>query len=196
MTPAERSLAVCVFCSSSDRAPEPFKDAARALGEAIGRRGHRLIFGGTAVGLMRICADAVRESGGTVCGIIPRFMVEKGIGYEEADEMVVVEDMRTRKAEMERRADAFLALPGGIGTLEETLEILTLAQLRIHSKPIGLLNVDGFYTPLLDFLRGMIEQNLAKPSLATTWLEESNPVRMLDLLETHRPTDPGSKWFG
>jgi uncharacterized protein (TIGR00730 family) len=130
------TLSVCVFCASAGGLPEEYRQAARELGRELAVRGHRLVYGGGNVGLMGEVARSVHEHGGTVVGVIPQGLVDRELAYDPADELLVTGTLRERKAEMDARADAFVALPGGFGTLEELLEVLTLRQLRLHDRPI------------------------------------------------------------
>jgi cytokinin riboside 5'-monophosphate phosphoribohydrolase len=155
------TLSICVFCASASGLPEVYIDAARQLGTEMARRGHRLVYGGGNVGLMREVAHSVHAGGGEVFGAIPRSLVERELAYGPADELVVTETLRERKAEMDAHADAFVALPGGFGTMEELLEVLTLRQLRLHDRPIVLVNANGFWDPFLAMVRGMISQGFA-----------------------------------
>ena len=144
---------VCVYCGSSPLISDVYVDAADRLGRALARRGHGLVYGGGAVGLMGVVARAVHGAGGHVYGVIPEALrVREGIAYEIADELVVTETMGERKRLMFTRADAFVVLPGGIGTLEEFFEVLTLRALGYHDKPIALVSTTGFYTDLVAFL--------------------------------------------
>jgi uncharacterized protein (TIGR00730 family) len=154
---------VTVYCSSSRDLPSAYYDAGRELGTAIARNDWRLIYGGNRIGLMGVVADAVRDAGGKVTGVSPRMMVDEGIGDEACDEMIVTETMRERKALLEERGDAFIALPGGLGTFEEFFEILVGRLLKYHDKPIVLLNVAGYYDPLLAMIEHGIEQRFIKP---------------------------------
>jgi cytokinin riboside 5'-monophosphate phosphoribohydrolase len=158
---SSRALSICVFCASASGLPEVYLEAARRLGTEIARRGHRLVYGGGNVGLMREVARSVHASGGVVFGAIPRSLVERELAYGPADELVVTETLRERKAEMDAHADAFVALPGGFGTMEELLEVLTLRQLRLHDRPIVLVNTAGFWDPFLTMVRAMISQGFA-----------------------------------
>ena len=140
---------LCVYCSSSDRLAPKYYTAAEELGRAIVARGWGLVYGGGKTGLMGAVARGVKENGGRVVGVIPEFMKSRELAYEDADEMITVVTMRERKLLMEARADAFVTLPGGYGTLEEIMEILTLRQLDIVKKPCVFLNQDGFYDDLV-----------------------------------------------
>jgi uncharacterized protein (TIGR00730 family) len=154
-------LSICVFCASASGLAEVYLDAARRLGAEMGRRGHRLVYGGGNVGLMAEVAHSVHAAGGEVFGAIPRSLVERELVYGPADELVVTATLRERKAEMDTRSDGFIALPGGFGTLEELLEVLTLRQLRLHDRPIVLVNVSGYWDPFLAMVHGMIAQGFA-----------------------------------
>lgn len=143
---------LCVFCGSSKGGPAIYAETARRFGEALAARGWGLVYGGGHVGLMGILADAVLQAGGSVIGVIPRSMVERELAHRQLTELHVVETMHQRKALMAERAAAFAALPGGVGTADEFFEIVTWRQLRLHAKPIGLLNVAGFFDPLLAWL--------------------------------------------
>lgn len=154
---------VTVYCSSSRDLPSAYYDAGRELGAAIARNNWRLVYGGNRIGLMGVVAEAVGNAGGKVTGISPRMMVDEGIGDEACDEMIVTETMRERKALLEERGDAFIALPGGLGTFEEFFEILVGRLLKYHDKPIVLLNVAGYYEPLLAMIEHGIEHQFIKP---------------------------------
>jgi uncharacterized protein (TIGR00730 family) len=143
---------ICVFCGSSRGADPAFVDAARELGTLFAREGIGLVYGGGSVGLMGELADAVLASGGEVTGVIPHALWAREIGHRGLTDLRIVDTMHERKAMMADLSDAFIALPGGLGTLEEIFEIWTWAQLGLHAKPLGFLDVNGFYTPLMDFL--------------------------------------------
>src|SRR6188472_1380277 len=155
---------LCVYCSSSDRIDQKYFAAANALGAEMVTRGWGLVYGGGKTGLMGAVARAVKVGGGRVVGVIPEFMKARELAYDEADELVTVVTMRDRKLLMETRADAFVALPGGWGTLEEILEILTLRQLDVVKKPCVIFNQDGFYDPLLALFDTMLREKFFKPS--------------------------------
>jgi uncharacterized protein (TIGR00730 family) len=155
--------AVCVYCGSSDGSAPVFVETARTFGRLLAEHGIRLIYGGGSMGLMGTVARAVADADGRVTGIIPRFLVEREFAFEGAEEMIVTDDMHERKRLMFERADAFVALPGGIGTLEELVEQLTWAQLGRHRKPILMANVDGFWDPLLALLDHMRANGFIRP---------------------------------
>lgn len=155
---------LCVYCSSSDRLDPKYYAFATELGRELAARGWGLVYGGGKTGLMGTLARAVKAGGGRVVGVIPEFMKARELAFDEADELVTVITMRERKLLMETRADAFVALPGGFGTLEEIMEILTLRQLNVVKKPCVFLNQDGFYDDLLRFFDKMLAEKFFKPS--------------------------------
>src|SRR5687768_5839700 len=155
---------LCVYCASSDRLDSKYYAAAAELGREMVMRGWGLVYGGGKTGIMGAIARAVKQNGGRVVGVIPEFMKVRELAYDEADELLTVITMRERKLMMETRADAFVALPGGWGTLEEILEILTLRQLDVVKKPCVLFNQDGFYDPLLQLFERMLAENFFKRS--------------------------------
>jgi hypothetical protein len=156
---------ICVYCSSSDDIADAYPPIARALGQGIARRGHEVLYGGGAVGLMGVMAEAAHEAGGTVTGVIPSKLQDReGIAYD-ADELIVTDTMRERKRIMYQNADAFAVLPGGYGTVEEFMEVLTLKQLGYHDRPIAMLNVDGFFDTLLSFFEELREGQFARAAV-------------------------------
>ncbi len=181
---ATAALSICVFCASASELPEVYREVARRLGREIAGRGHRLVYGGGDVGLMGEVARAVHASGGEVFGAIPRSLVERELAYGPADELVVTETLRERKAEMDARADAFVALPGGFGTLEELLEVLTLRQLRLHDRPIVLVNAAGYWDPFLTMVRAMIAQGFAPAGEGHLFEVATTPEDAVALVES------------
>ena len=154
---------ICVFCGAAAGQDTAYANAAADFGRLLAGEGIELVWGGGNVGLMGVVADAVLSAGGRAYGVIPAFMSERELAHPQATELVVVDSMHARKAAMADRADAFVALPGGFGTLDELFEIITWAQLHIHHKPIGLLNVKGFYNPLMTMVRHMSETGFVRP---------------------------------
>lgn len=152
---------ICVFCSSSDGIDAKYFEIARKLGSYLGAHGFTLVYGGGSIGLMGELARAVHQNGGRVIGVIPHWMRVKGISYEEADELLISEGLRDRKQLMEERAEGFVALPGGIGTLDELCETLALRLLHVHEKPLWILNAFGFYDPLLMLFEEFYRQGFA-----------------------------------
>jgi hypothetical protein len=154
---------VTVFLSSARNVDRIYFDAARALGNAIAREGWTLVYGGNYVGCMAAVADGAREMGGTVVGITPQLFVDRNLADTLCDELIVADSMRQRKHLLEQRGDAFVALPGGLGTFEEFFEIVVGGQLAYHHKPVVLLNVNGFYTPLLQLIDNGVAQGFIRP---------------------------------
>ncbi|MBK9991461.1 MAG: TIGR00730 family Rossman fold protein [Verrucomicrobia bacterium] len=185
---------LCVYCASSDRLDPKYTEAATAIGCEMVRRGWSLVYGGGKVGLMGAVAKAVKTSGGRVIGVIPEFMKAKELAYDEADEMHSVVTMRERKLMMETHADAFVALPGGWGTLEEIMEILTLRQLDVLRKPVVIFNQDGFYDELLKFFDRMIAEHFNKPSNLQLFTVAKTVNEIFDQIEKGAVTAE-TKWF-
>lgn len=186
---------ICVYSSSSDMVDPVFFTLAQHLGAEIARRGHTLVYGGTNVGLMGACARTARDNGGRVVGVIPGFIAERGLAYDSAHEMIVTGDMRQRKAIMEERSDAFIALPGGFGTLEEMFEVITLKQLQRHSKAIVFLNGERYYEPLAAALEHMYHAQFAKQAYRQVYTFAADVASALDYVESYRPAPLPSKWF-
>lgn len=160
---------LCVYCASSTKLDPKYYAAAEQVGHGLAAAGWGLIYGGGNAGLMGSVARAVKADGGRVVGVIPDFMIERELAYREADELVVVETMRERKRIMAARANAFLALPGGIGTLEELSEVLTERYLNLMQKPVVIFNQDGFYDDLLRFFERMVHENFKKQSMGSLY---------------------------
>jgi uncharacterized protein (TIGR00730 family) len=186
-----RSL--CVFCGSVRGHSLEYAEAARAFGTALADSGIELVWGGGHVGLMGVLADAVLAGGGRVHGVIPSFMAERELAHPGASELYVVDSMHARKAKMAELSDGFAALPGGFGTLEEFFEVLTWAQLHLQQKPIGLLNVAGFFEPLLALLRHMVSEGFVAASNLSLIEVESSPLALLEKLCAYRA--PEGDWL-
>jgi uncharacterized protein (TIGR00730 family) len=178
---------VCVFCGSNVGARPIYVEAAREVGRAIAERGLSIVYGGAAVGLMGAVADSALEAGGRVIGIIPAALVEREIGHPGLTEMHQVASMHERKAKMADGSDAFLALPGGAGTLEEVFETWTWAQLGHHRKPVGILNVDGFFDSLLEFLDHQCRERFMRPEHRDMLIVEDSVQRLLDRFSRYSP---------
>jgi uncharacterized protein (TIGR00730 family) len=185
---------ICVFCSSSDALDAVYFDAAAALGAEIARRGCTLVYGGGKWGLMGAIARAAHAAEGRVVGVIPESLMPQA--YADADELVRTPDMRARKAAMEARADAFIGLPGGFGTLEELLEIMTLKQLGFHTKPIVLLNVAGFYDGLLAVFEQMYRHRFANSAFSQLYHVTPGASDALAYIEAYEPVDLPDKVIG
>ena len=186
---------LCVYCSSSSAIAPEYAETARELGVEMVARGWDLVYGGTTAGLMGVIADTVMGAGGRAVGVIPRHISQRGISHQSLNELIVTADMRERKAGMDQRADAFLALPGGFGTLEEVFEVLTLKQLQMHTRPIVFLDTRKFYAPLRVFLDHMIAGRFAKPESAALYHFAESPRAALDYLEDYSPALAGVKWL-
>jgi len=188
-------MKICVFCSSSDAVGPEYFAAAAAMGSLIGSGGHTLVFGGGRVGMMGAVARAVHAAGGRVVGIIPRFMDRTGVTYEKCDDLVVTEDMRDRKARMMSSSNAFVALPGGFGTLEELSELITLLQFRLLTGPLALVNTLGFYDGLAGIFERFYREKFAKPENGSVLALVEDPEAAMRYIDTFTPPKLVSKWF-
>jgi uncharacterized protein (TIGR00730 family) len=175
---------LCVFCGSSFGANPAYTETAAALGTLLASRGIGLVYGGGNVGLMGVIADAALAAGGEVIGVIPKSLADREIAHTGCTELRVVDSMHTRKAMMADLSDAFVAMPGGVGTFEEFFEAITWTQLGLHRKPCGLLNVAGFYTPLALFIDQAVSDGFIKPVHRAAIVVDDDPVRLLDTLST------------
>ena len=184
-----------MFCSSAEGLAEVYRSAARDLGRELATRGHRLVYGGGNVGLMGELARSVHSHGGTMVGVIPQGLVDRELAYDPADELLVTGTLRERKAEMDARADAFVALPGGFGTLEELLEVLTLRQLRLHDRPIVLVNVAGYWDPFLAMVADMVGQGFAPLGEGALFQVAKTAAEAVDLAEAG-PQPIGGRFDG
>ncbi|GMJ05642.1 LONELY GUY 5 [Hibiscus trionum] len=182
---------VCVFCGSSSGKRICYRDAAVELAQELVARKLDLVYGGGSSGLMGLVSQAVHHGGGNVLGIIPRTLMNKEICGETVGEVRAVADMHQRKAEMASHSDCFIALPGGYGTLEELLEVITWAQLGIHDKPVGLLNVDGYYNYFLTFIDKAVEDGFIKPSQRHIFVSAPNAKELVQKLEEYVPVHDG-----
>ncbi len=186
---------VCVFAGSSPGARPEYATAARALGRSLAGEGISLVYGGGSVGLMGILADEVLAGGGSVVGVIPQALFDREVGHDGLTELRIVESMHERKAQMADLADAFIALPGGMGTLEELFETLTWGQLGYHDKPCGLLNVAGYWDGMLMALdRAVLERFVAEAHRRMLLVSEE-PAALLELLRSYQPPRV-EKWLG
>jgi uncharacterized protein (TIGR00730 family) len=181
-------LSICVYCGSRHGERAAYTHAARALGQAIGERGWQLVYGGGKVGLMGEVADATLAAGGRVVGVIPEALMQREVGHASLTELHVVPDMHTRKRLMAERADLFIALPGGIGTLEELYEVWTWRQLSYHQKPMGLLNTEGFYDGLLAFMAHTVAEGfLSAQQSAVLQVDTDAKTLLLSLAAQAKP---------
>ncbi len=186
---------ICVFCASSNSVDDLFKQTALELGKELGKRGIELVYGGASIGLMGCVARGVHEEKGKVIGVLPEFFKTKDIEYSEADELIVTQDMRERKAVMDQRSDAFIVLPGGIGTLEEAMEILSMRQLRLTDKPLVFINTRGFYDGLLATFEEMVEMKFAKANIKDMYEMVPDPQSALDYVLNYVPRKTDKKWL-
>lgn len=186
---------VCVFCGSNTGSGDAYAQAARDLARAIVAGGMRLVYGGGNIGLMGILGEAALAAGGHVTGVTPRRLLEKEVVHKGLTELRVVGSMHERKALMAELSDAFIALPGGLGTFEEMFEVLTWAQLGFHRKPCGMLNVAGFYDGLTAFLDHAVAQRFVKAEHRAMLLVDTDAAQLVARLKTHHPPEV-SKWIG
>ena len=186
---------VCVYSSSSDAVDSIYFQAAEELGKALANAGMGLVYGGSNIGLMGAVAGAVHANGGTVIGVIPAAIADHGIAYKTADELIVTDTLRERKRIMEERSDAFVALPGGFGTLEELLEIITLKQLHYHTKAVALLDTAGYYRPLIDLFEHLYAHRFAKTDSRNTYSVCNDVDSLMTFLEGYTPPALKDKWF-
>lgn len=185
---------ICIFCGSSVGNDGAYRQAAEFTGKLLAQRGIGLVYGGGHVGLMGVVADAVLSGGGQVTGVIPRALAEREVAHNGLTSLIVVETMHERKAEMAKRADGFIALPGGAGTMEEAFEQWTWAQLGVHQKPCGFLNVNGYFDPLRVMIEKMKKEGFLKPEYAEILVFSDEPSQILGAFESYVP--PARKWAG
>lgn len=185
---------LCVFCGSSVGVNPAYAEVATALGTLLADRGIGLVYGGGNVGLMGVIADAALAAGGEVIGVIPQALADREVAHHGVTELRIVDSMHTRKAMMADLSDAFLAMPGGVGTFEEFFEAITWTQLGLHRKPCGLLNVAGFYTPLALFIDQAVSDGFIKPVHRAAIVVDDDPARLLDTLTTIEVPDV-PKWI-
>lgn len=185
-------MRVCVFCGSSPAQNTAFAQAARTVGHLLAERHIELVYGGATVGLMGEVAEATLDAGGDVIGVIPQNLVDHEVAHTQLSELMVVDTMHERKARMAELADAFIALPGGLGTLEELFEIWTWAHLGLHNKPIGALDIDGFFGPLRVMVDRMVDEGFVRSTSRDFLLVDADPARLLDRFTTYTP--PPDRW--
>jgi uncharacterized protein (TIGR00730 family) len=186
---------LCVFCGSSGGARDVYADSARRLGCLLAERGLGLVYGGGHIGLMGVLADAARAAGGEVVGVIPQALADKELAHTGLTALHVVATMHQRKALMADLADGFAALPGGFGTADELFEILTWSQLGLHARPVGLLNVAGYFDPLLAWLDHAVGERFLRPEHRRLLLTADAPETLLDRLLNYQPEERADKWI-
>jgi len=187
--------AVCVFCGSSDEVKEKYLEVARDVGKVMADRGLQLIFGGGGTGLMGAVADAVLDAGGEVIGVLPEHFNKPDLAHNRLTRLELVDSMHARKARMAALADAFIALPGGFGTLEEFFEMLTWAQIGLHKKPVGLLNVYSYYDDLLKFLEHANKEGFTFWEHQKLYSQADHPEDLLDALAQYQPPEGLERWM-
>ena len=185
-------MRICVFCGSSPGNNELYANAAREIGRLLAQRGIGVVYGGGRVGLMGVVADAALSVGGEVIGVMPQSLVAREIQHTSLSELHVVDSMHTRKTRMAEMADAFIALPGGAGTLEEIFEQWAWAQLGIHHKPCGFLNTNGYFDPLREMIGRMVGEGFLRAEHASMLVFTAEPGEILDSFESYAP--PETKW--
>jgi uncharacterized protein (TIGR00730 family) len=186
---------VCVFCGANPGARPAYADAAAALGRLLSEQGIGVVYGGGKVGLMGELADAVMGAGGEVIGVMPQSLIDKEIGHDGLADLRVVGSMHERKALMAELSDAFIALPGGLGTVEELFEVYTWSQLGLHQKPCGLLDVDGYYAALADFLSHAVRERFLREEHRAMLMVESDARALVERLSAWEPGSVTPKWI-
>ena len=182
---------IAVFCGSSPGQSEEYAKAAEALGKLLAKKNIHLVYGGAQIGIMGMVADAVLTNGGKVTGVIPNFLDKKEVAHTGLTELIRVDSMHDRKRIMAEKSDAFIALPGGFGTLEEVVEMLTWGQLGLHKKPVAFLNTQGFYIPLFNLMDRMVLEGFLRPEHRSMVLSHAFPGPLLDLIDRYVPRHHG-----
>lgn len=185
---------ICVFCGSSSGANPSYLEAARNLGKVIAEKNIRLVYGGGNVGIMGEIANSVLKNGGKVSGVIPKSLFDKELAHKGLTELIVVDTMHERKAKMSELSDGFIALPGGIGTIEEFFEVMTWAQLGFQVKPCGLMNVTGYYDALVNFMDHMTYEKFLRPEHRKIMIVEQEPLKLIEGLNDYKPSY-NEKWL-
>lgn len=186
--------AVCVYCGSNFNGDPQLRKAIKQLADILVREEIRLVYGGGSVGVMGVLANDILEAGGLVTGVIPQFLMDKEVGHKGVTEMILTENMHQRKQKMADLSDGFVILPGGFGTLEEFFEVLTWLQLGLHHKPIGVLNVDGFYDPLFAQMEMMVQSKFLKPANRDLVFNETNAETLIEKMDNFSAL-PDEVWF-
>ncbi len=186
---------ICIFAGSNPGTRPEYEQAARELGQELAARGQGIVYGGASVGLMGTIADAVLEAGGDVIGVLPSGLFKQEVAHSHLTKLYTVNSMHERKALMADLANSFIALPGGFGTFDELFEIITWAQIGIHSKPIGLLNIADYFTPLLALVDHASTEGFILPFHTQLLLAEKTPIALLDTINTRTPPPQEAKWI-
>jgi uncharacterized protein (TIGR00730 family) len=185
---------ICIFAASSSKIDKAYIEAASQLGELIASRGHNIVYGGGGIGLMGAVADAAMKKGAKITGVIPAFMHDNGWGHDALDEIIITEDMGSRKKKMFSMSEAIIALPGGIGTLEELTEAITMKQLGLFRGPLVMLNTREFYSPFITFLESLIKKDFMRKIHKNIWMVADSPGKAIDAISSYRNwhDDPAS----
>lgn len=186
--------AVCVYCGSNFNGDPELRNAIKQLADVLVKQDIKLVYGGGSVGVMGVIADDVLQSGGSVTGVIPQFLMDKEVGHKSVTEMIITENMHQRKQKMADLSDGFIILPGGFGTLEEFFEVLTWLQLGLHNKPIGVLNVGGFYDPLFAQMEMMVKSRFLKPANRDLVFNEADAETLVNKMDEFSAI-PDEVWF-
>ena len=186
---------ICVFCSSSDAVDEIYFKATEKLGKLIVENGFSLLYGGAKIGLMGAAAKSVKKHGGYITGVIPQVLFQKGLYYKQCDELIQTNDMAERKLVMENKAHAFISLPGGFGTLEEILQVITLKQLQYFDKPVVFLNINSFYDDLINVFEKLYKENFAKQDYRGLYFITDKPESAIEYIIDYKPGQNIQKWF-
>ena len=185
---------ICIYCGSSDKIPQVYLDAAYEMGQTVAEHGITIIYGAGSTGMMGAVANGALETGGEVWGVIPKIFDTPQLAHKNLTRYEVTDTMHTRKARMAELADGFIALPGGFGTFEELFEIVTWAQIGVHRKPIGLLNTNGYYEPLLNMARHAAEEGFLYPEHLSLFTHADTPTTLLERMNNHRLPDGLARW--
>ncbi|AZI27478.1 MULTISPECIES: LOG family protein [Pedobacter] len=185
---------VCVYCGSNFNGDPELRKAIKQLADVLVKQNIKMVYGGGSVGVMGVIADDILQAGGTVTGVIPQFLMDKEVGHKGVTEMIITENMHQRKQKMADLSDGFIILPGGFGTLEEFFEVLTWLQLGLHNKPIGVLNVNGFYDPLFAQMEMMVQSKFLKSANRDLVFNEADAEVLVDKMD-HFSAVPDEVWF-
>ncbi|WP_303773794.1 TIGR00730 family Rossman fold protein [Anaerolinea thermophila] len=185
---------ICVYSGSADHIPPKYIEAAYQTGQVIAQNGMTLVYGGGKTGVMGAVANGALSAGGKVIGVVPHHLNKPQLIHDGLSQLIVTEDMHTRKAQMSRLADAFISLPGGYGTMEEFFETLTWAQIGLHQKPIGLLNTGGYYIPLLQWISHALQEGFIYPEHVQLFVEDENPEQLMKKLTRFKIPENLNRW--
>jgi uncharacterized protein (TIGR00730 family) len=188
-------MKLCVYLSSSEAVPQKYRQLTHELGKAIGEHGHSLVYGGNMTGLMGVLAEAAHNAGAHITGVVPQKLYDRGFAFPKCDDLQVTQDLRDRKAAMDAQADAFIALPGGLGTLEEIIEVLNLKYLRYHQKPVVFINFEGFYASLFQVFEGFFAERFTKRAITQLYADLPDVPAVFRYLDSYVPVEVEEKWY-